>query len=320
MEVVSLQDRKHFVHEAWFQHHYGGIASFFEGMTIENILVPDYQNRIYFDAPSDPEAQIGKVRGRFRHSPVFVLDGRQYSLGTDPAFEREAGEDAADLDSVPFTVYPVRNPYDFSVENWYYDFERGSYASFRWISKMPWKNQRVKAVVPYYQQDFVNDAIIGFSLEMEHCRISIPFPPDDRRDMETMVLINSTGPLYEKKYIERSRCRRIFDQIETWVRDQLTQKEWNALLSQSHGDFFFDSAALEDEALQRLFSAPRLGLTYDPHPDAEEMRRVFGQLQTGRIPYRIPVLKTFCARACVECPKCRSCIVRDECTHDVNML
>lgn len=84
MEVVSLQDRKHFVHEAWFQHHYGGIASFFEGMTIENILVPDYQNRIYFDAPSDPEAQIGKVRGRFRHSPVFVLDGRQYSLGTTP--------------------------------------------------------------------------------------------------------------------------------------------------------------------------------------------------------------------------------------------
>ncbi len=328
-----MPSKYRFIHEAYFQQHYQQIVEFFEGVMLENVYVPDFANLFLFDKPVETE-QNGKVRGRLRHSPIFVIEGRQYSLGTDPTYEESFSEengalgteegrdsDGFSADSVPFAVFPVRNPYDFSVDNWYYDHEIGKYASFRWLSKMPWKGQTVNEVVPYYRQDFINDEIIGFSLELDDYRLSFPFPPDDKKDLEYMAIINAPGPLYHRKFIDRPRYRKIFSEIDAFVREQVPLTEYVRLIEEgAREDFFRSEFALHDEDLRRLFSARRLDLTYHPDPDEETMRKVYGQLKVGGIDCNLKVLKRFCELQCGVHPDCKDCTVRHECIHAVDMV
>lgn len=317
-----------FIHEAFFWQHYSAIIEFFKGADIQNIYVPDYQHVLYFDRPSSPDKQAGKTAAIPR-SPVFVIGGRQYVLGTDRLYLSEGespattetgrDEDGFSLDSVPFSVYPVREPYDFSIDNWCYDSREGHYLSFQWVSKMPWKDQTVRDVVPYYRQDFRDDSIVGFSLELPSYRISFPFPPDDSKDLEYMGLINAPGPLYHRKYLSRIHFRKLFSDIEEWVFSQVPESE-RAELTQEEAlpDFFRNEDILQDGGLRDLFSSRKLGLAYDPAPDEECMRKVFGQLQTGGIPCNVRTLKKFYALSCGKNPQCEGCIARDRCARGID--
>ncbi len=170
----------------------------------------------------------------------------------------------------------------------------------QWRSGFFSKEETVENVVPHYCTWGADSAVNGFTLILQDFSISICAHSQ-------MPLLNEPAP----KYIPRLKFRKAFAGMEQWLqeKEQIPRQDETIPYVQK----MLQPLYTDDPAIQRLFSAHRLGLTYSTTPHMQEMRDLIFELHMEDIALPVDHIQQFCRLQCTEEPVCSHCPMRQVC-------